>query len=220
MLSQIQVLVTETPTAEPDIWLNLTQGSIGAFISLVGVFIAFLLTRSHENKQQRNEHKRIAMDSRIQASSEQSAHIVGLTLGFQSFDRNKTHELAYRLADEFTLFGLRLGHMYPGLARWANGNASNLKTTAFLAEGYIDALAEVSTDKANAENTLPAGKEWIRDPAIVADFHIELAKQALKVQHHAAWMNGYIAAWAEGGYSTANLWGEPFDHARVDGGGG
>lgn len=110
-----------------DTWANLSQGSIASVVSLLGIFIAFLLTRRHDRSLQKTEHDRNEKKQRIRESAEAVAQVVQATLPLRGTTRDvDIEEHCNDLSNEIVLMGIRLASYYPSILEWTDYKSSDL----------------------------------------------------------------------------------------------
>lgn len=101
-----------------DWWANLLQGSVGSFLSLLGLFAVFYLTRWHEKKRDRQqwlEEHRIRSDDEIRDSI---STVVDNAYALRVYDHNDEKH-ARALAHSLMLLAVRAGKYHPNTALWA-----------------------------------------------------------------------------------------------------
>jgi len=77
------------------LWVYLLQGSVGAFIALIGVFVAFILTRRHDLDRDRKAREADERRERYARTSQSVSDVLEAALDAR--DRDNTRNLCHTL---------------------------------------------------------------------------------------------------------------------------
>jgi hypothetical protein len=76
-------------------WVYLLQGSVGAFVALIGVFVAFILTRRHDLDRDKKAREADALRERHERTSKSVSDVLEATLDAR--DQDNTRDLCRAL---------------------------------------------------------------------------------------------------------------------------
>lgn len=189
------VILVESNAPQLEFWDNLLQGSIGSVISILGLFVVFLLTRLHDRSLQKTEHERDEESQRIRETAEAVAHVVQVALPLRGLKPSLDEDAQCReLSGELTLLGIRLAHYYPEFQQWTYHESTQMLEIA----GYL------RKDKHSLKINESPNEE---DGAKISSDIPELYELSLKA---ASWEAGYIVSrltfWASIKFDRDYVW--------------
>lgn len=97
-------------------WAELLSGTVGGVLSFVGIFVAFLLTRSHDRKKTAQSR----MLAGVADILERTLKLRGIPYG------RREEEILGSVSDALMLFYLREVTDHPRAAKWAQRQTQNL----------------------------------------------------------------------------------------------